>query len=698
MDTKRNDLSIAFPTTYEVLHDKYGKASFDAVIVADDNALTFVHTYRDELFPDTPVIFCGVNDYEDNRVRRPWLTGVVEAQDYFGIIDLALQIDPGRSHFYVVSDHTLTGRAMLKGVRQVMPLFKDRARFTELVGPPVAEMQQVLKTLPADAVVLYLSYYKLQDGTLLTLQSSIDTVLTSSSAPVYSPVPDHIHMGVVGGVMLSARLQGEVAASLSGRVLEGVSPADLPLVTDSPNVIMVNYKVLKRFNYALSRVPAEAQVLNQPFSIWKTHRTTVIIVLVLGGLQFAVIVLLIANMRRRVLAEKSMKAARDLVLNIINSMPSVLVHVDSAGNIVSMNASALAMVGKDEDDIKGLSLTDVFPHLARHAERVLNAIDTGAALKLQRASIVLEGEPRYFDIETYPLREQEIGEGGGAVVRIDDVSDAVQMETVIIQTEKMLSLGGLAAGMAHEINNPLGGILQGAQNIERRVSPGLPANMKAAEKVGCDLSKVYAYLEERGILRLLQGIRDSGARAAEIVSHMLDFSRGEASRRTLVDMHKLVNNALELARNDYDLRSHYDFMQVACRVDTEPDMPLVPCRSSEIEQVLFNLFKNAAQAMASMERPLSEAVLNVRIFTRDGQAVIEVEDNGPGLDPVTRTRVFEPFFTTKGPRVGTGLGLSVSYFIITRNHGGSFTVESELGKGACFIISIPLAERADEDV
>jgi signal transduction histidine kinase len=120
--------------------------------------------------------------------------------------------------------------------------------------------------------------------------------------------------------------------------------------------------------------------------------------------------------------------------------------------------------------------------------------------------------------------------------------------------------------------------------------------------------------------------------------------------------------------------------------------------ATEIEQVVLNLLRNAAQAMAERENDSTGAHIDLRLYRQSGMAVIEVEDNGPGMDSEKLKRVFEPFFTTKEVGSGTGLGLSVSYFIITNNHGGTMEASSEPGMGACFTIRLPMTLEAGSDV
>ena len=122
-----------------------------------------------------------------------------------------------------------------------------------------------------------------------------------------------------------------------------------------------------------------------------------------------------------------------------------------------------------------------------------------------------DGETRYADVMVYPLLANGMA---GAVIRIDDITNRVRIEQMMVQTEKMMSVGGLAAGMAHEINNPLSGVLQSSQNIQRRISAELEANRETAESLGIDLQLVYRYLEERGILEFIESIRQAASRAS----------------------------------------------------------------------------------------------------------------------------------------------------------------------------------------
>ncbi|MCP4699123.1 MAG: response regulator [Gammaproteobacteria bacterium] len=387
-------------------------------------------------------------------------------------------------------------------------------------------------------------------------------------------------------------------------------------------------------------------------------------------------------------AQEELCCLRNLFSNIINSMPSILIAVDVNGLVTQWNREAERMTGVPATEAQGLMLAVVFPQLAREMEKVKQAIRSQEPQKETKVPCGHSDKMRFADITVYPLVNHGVE---GAVIRVDDVTERVRIEEVMIQSEKMLSVGGLAAGMAHEINNLLAGILQNIQVMHNRISGDLPKNREVAEACGVSMETIESYMTQRGLLSMIESVKESGKRAGKIVNDMLNFSRKSASGFLPHDLGKLLDTTVELASKDYDLKKKHDFRQIEIVREYAAAMSNVPCEASEIQQVFLNLLKNGAQAMIDRQdkNGLPPRFI-LRVMPDRGMARVEIEDNGPGMDEITRKRVFEPFFTTKSVGVGTGLGLSVSYFIITENHGGTIEVESVHGKGAKFIIKLPL--------
>jgi len=378
---------------------------------------------------------------------------------------------------------------------------------------------------------------------------------------------------------------------------------------------------------------------------------------------------------------------RSFLANIINSIPSILVCIDSATIVTQWNLQAEKLTGITAENTSGKTVAEVLPMLKGMLGKIQRVVFGNQGQENFRLDTHDKGHDRYLDVTVSPLLGQK---DRGAVIRIDDITETVKLGEMISHSEKMLSVGGLAAGMAHEINNPLAGMMQNAQLVLNRLTMDLPANHKAAEEAGVTIAAIRDYMGRRDILPRIDNINIAGIHAAKIVENMLSFAKKGDSIKSECSMTSLIEKTLKLAQNHYNLKKKYDFQQIKIEHEVEPDFPMVVCEESKIIQVVFNIIQNAAEAMHQGEKSIKKPTLIFRLNRDKGMARIEIEDNGPGMDEETRKRVFEPFYTTKPEGVGTGLGLSVSYFIITENHGGEIVVESRPGSGTKFIIFLPL--------
>jgi len=394
------------------------------------------------------------------------------------------------------------------------------------------------------------------------------------------------------------------------------------------------------------------------------------------------------DMTKRKQAEQLLRQSEEKFSKVFSMAPYgvSIVRLEDAV-VLDANRAFETLTGHPRERILGRPSTDfgIWHEPARRAEFIARIQSEGLVVdygfQLRRADGALRSAM---------ASGQRLDIAGEAcfINLIRDVTELKLVQQTMVQTEKMLSLGGLAAGMAHEINNPLGIIFQSTMGVQRRLDPALEGNRQEAANLGLNLEDMTEYLRRRNILRYLEGIREAGERAAGIVRNMLRFSRRSDSGMADQDLEGVVRHAISLAENDYDLRKHYDFKRIRIEYDLQPGMPPVPCQPSEIEQVLLNLLRNAAQAMIEAGTP--RPVIRLRAWVESGHAVLEISDNGPGIPKERQNRVFEPFYTTKKVGEGTGLGLSVSYFIVTTTHRGSLVVASEPGQGARFTLRLPL--------
>lgn len=395
----------------------------------------------------------------------------------------------------------------------------------------------------------------------------------------------------------------------------------------------------------------------------------------------------------RILAEMNLMELQQQLNSIINSMPSALIAIDENLTVTQWNDKATDLSETKRRRAIGKRVTQVFPMLAKQTVWIKQVWIQGNIGTLHNIEQVIDDRVRQFDITLYPLVDAK---EKSAVIRVDDVTEKYHMEEAIVQSEKIMSLGGMAAGMAHEINNPVSAIVQNAQNIERRFDPTLPVNQKVASECGIDLTQLDAYLEKRKIKTFLGNISQSGHRASSIVTNMLQFSRSnEITLRPCV-ISEILSNSINIALTEDTLITGMEQGDFELNIDQNFLAPqtIVQGIFSELEQVLLNLIKNAAYAINERKNTLNdidEGIIDIQQYVENDQCIIRVSDNGLGMNSGTEKRVFEPFFTTKEVGTGTGLGLSVSYFIITSHHHGRLHVESHLGAGSTFVISLPIA-------
>ena len=412
--------------------------------------------------------------------------------------------------------------------------------------------------------------------------------------------------------------------------------------------------------------------------------------------------------------------------SILESMPSVVIGVDPELFITRWNRAAELMTGITHDNAIGRQLIQCYTALPFQTNLIHSAIAERRSRTLDAIQVPAHSNNTanghnakniYVSAVIYPLTS-----GGltGAVVRIDDITQRIKLENMLVQDEKLLSMGRMAAGLAHEINNPLAAIIQGAQTIERRLLEDIDANKQQAQAQNLSFEAIRDYAQHRQVDQLLANIKEAGERAANIVKTMLDFSHSSQIEHAPFDVAAMVKNAVTIAEQDFPLHlrsqvkihikpvAHSETLenQDSNKQSNENNLPQALGSINEVQQVAINLLRNAAQAVGECENDEENndyvPHIAVTIHMTPTLALIDINDNGPGIPDDLRAQIFEPFFTTKEIGSGTGLGLAVSYFIMTEHHRGSLDLlpsktkidaaGNTVASGTTFRISLPLAD------
>ena len=385
---------------------------------------------------------------------------------------------------------------------------------------------------------------------------------------------------------------------------------------------------------------------------------------------------------------------------VIQNMNSALLVVDLEERITFANAIARRLFGPALDPSRANPLSELFPDHA--PEQMLVARTLREGLRFRGAETVAIGrEDRRIPVAVScaPLTDAE-GRRVGAVALLQDLTEMKQLQRQVLQTEKMASIGQLAAGVAHEINNPMGfihaNLAQMSEYLDdlRRVWSQVEVLRKAAaagepEALGAALSafdEVVEGVEADFVLSdLAQAIRESqegSERIRHIIQDLRAFSHHDPAEKVPADVNECLDSTANIV---WTMMKHSAVLKKDYR-----ELPPIECYPMQLKQVFMNLIVNAYQAIEAKPDAGAEP-REIHLETRlcpEG-VIVRVRDTGIGIDRAQLERIFDPFFTTKDVGVGTGLGLSTSYSIV-RRHGGRIRVESEPGVGSTFEVLLPV--------
>ncbi len=349
---------------------------------------------------------------------------------------------------------------------------------------------------------------------------------------------------------------------------------------------------------------------------------------------------------------------------ILDALPVSIYVIDRDYRIVTWNRHReIGVQGIPRDSVIG---RDVFQVLAKYPQGRLRqeferAFLTGQLERIEQRTTDDNGAPKHWMVSKIPMRDRETDEITHVITVGEDITMRVEAIHAVGRAEKLAAVGRLAAGVVHEINNPLATISACAESLESRVEEGVFGESE-------EVSDLHEYL---GL------IRSEAFRCKSITNGLLDFSRGRTGNRFEIDISEVIKSSARLITHQKRGEN------IKIKLELEEEMPLVNADEGQIQQAVIALATNAIDAMPD------GGTLTFRASSQNNRVVIEIQDTGIGIASDELSKIFEPFYTTKEVGKGTGLGLAVCYGIITE-HGGRVSVRSNIGVGTTFSIYLPI--------
>ncbi|WP_158247131.1 ABC transporter substrate binding protein [Geothermobacter hydrogeniphilus] len=684
LDSKRSPPKKQFPRFARYLAEKYHGQRFSVIITSDDNALSFALRYREQLFPDAPIVFCGVNNLGSRHLEKESaITGVAEEVDILGTLRLALKLFPDTETIALVSDSTPTGRIMLRRALKIRDKLPDSIRFHMLSELTAEELQEGLRNLPRQSIVLNLSFWRDRHQRTFNREQSLRFLNENYRGPIFAIWDFTVGYGTLGGLVVDGYRQGQHAARLALQILAGAAPETLAIERESPNTPLFDDRALRRFGIDPDRLPRDAIIRNRPQSFYQRHKTAIWAGAGTVLLQSLVLLLLIANILRRRLAEKKLATSEANFRQLIEDSPNPIRVTRLGGNIDFVNRRFTEVFGYTRDDLPNMDawFDKAYPDdddrkRVRHFwnSQIEQSSSFGNPVEMQEWKVRCKNG----DIRDIEFNHSQLGELGVSIMfdvtrRNRAEQERRALEQKILQAQKLESLGILAGGIAHDFNNLLMGILGCADLTLGKLPPESPVR---------DMVKM---------------IVKSAERAADLTSQMLAYSGKGRFVVETINLNELVEEMAHLLQTVISKTAllRLNLAQVPVLTEADP---------TQLRQVIMNLITNASDAIGKRSGVIS---ITTGVMDADAEYLagsylddnlqpgpftfVEVSDSGAGMGEETRRRIFDPFFTTKF--AGRGLGLAAVLGIV-RSHHGAIRIYSEPGKGTSFKILLPCCTSA----
>jgi PAS domain S-box-containing protein len=396
-------------------------------------------------------------------------------------------------------------------------------------------------------------------------------------------------------------------------------------------------------------------------------------------------------------AEEALQNSERRYRQFTEGSQDAIVVANQRGEITLFNAAAQKTFGYSEPEILGQPVTVLMPgeFQESHREGFARYLATRKARVVGR-TVELRGRRKNGEIFhlDLTLTALDLPEGVSFLAAIRDTTERHRMQARVMQSEKMASLGMMSAGVAHEINNPLGFVANNLAVLDRDIKglktllDAYEASHEAIRTTQPDVARKIAHVAEeidlaylsQNLDRILESTRQGVKRVADIVQNLKNFARVDRTAIDRVDIHDAIKTSLEMIQGRLTRRN----IIVEERFGK---LPPVACSPAQLNQVFLNLLVNAMQAIEATRRPTGRIEISTR--AEDGQVIIEIADDGCGIPPEAVSKIFDPFFTTKKIGEGTGLGLSITHSIV-QDHNGEIEVESKPDVGTRFRVILPI--------
>jgi signal transduction histidine kinase/ABC-type uncharacterized transport system substrate-binding protein len=706
MDWKNYPTEDNLNNTYNNLKYKYSNRKIDVVITTDDAALDFSLKNRDEIFPDTPIIFCGVNEQGISKVTKGYsrVTGVKETVDPESIIKDALILFPDINEVYVLFDSTESGISTGEITIDAIKSVKQSIKINKLNDKSAKEIFDEVGHAADNSIVLITTYYVDPHGVALGFEDFSRLVSENSRVPVFHLYDFGLNNGAIGGRMVSGWIQGEAAGKIAVRILEGEDIGQIPIASSKKSDCTFDYHELTKFNIPMERIPDGSTIINKPFSFFETYRNIVSIAAITFSLLILFIIMMaiylgkIGGMKNELEKKhEELKKSDDKLRQQFNELISTQKMLSSSEKrysllfermlnafcvfgpvvnesgklvdvrFVDINPGFKAQLGTTESEIVGKTWLEVFKYPNKNLDIYYDILHTGEARHF---------DTYYSDIDVYYSSN---------AFKISDNQIGVVFNNITEYKQANKEVSILNEELEHRVierTDELQSALNELESFSYTVSHDLKSPLRAIDGYSRILEEDFSFkIGEEG-REIIDHIRHICSDMIEMVSKLLEYS--STSKTDIVK--EEVNIERKFKEIYKELMSANPGRDITLLIETA--LPLVLADKVMIRQAIYNILSNAVKFTNQKDK----AYITVGFTTSAEEYIFHVKDNGAGFDMNYAGRVFGIFqrLHTNDEFEGSGIGLVTVKKIIQR-HGGRVWIEGEVDQGATIYFTLPFS-------
>ncbi|MDX9960706.1 MAG: ABC transporter substrate binding protein, partial [Aliarcobacter sp.] len=668
MDSKRIDTSSYLNNLANLYKEQFQNRKFDLIIVSDNTALDFMIKYHEFLFKDTPVLFCGINDFDSsildvNNIRN-FMSGVAEEVDLEKNFELISKLHPKLKNLLIINDTSTTGYAVKKGLDPIIKKYEKKFNIEYTDDLEINNLKQKVSSLDKEnSVILFVLLFKDTTGKYFTHKQSFAQVKKVSQVPIYGLWDFYLNNGIVGGLLTSAIAQGDAVSKMAIEVLNGKKISDIPILEKSPNVYMFDYNELKKFNLDVSKQIDNPIIINEPSSVYKEHTKffllSIIIILILS----IIVIILKANIQKREKVELELSNRLEFDKVLLDTIPNPIYYKNIEGKFLGCNTSFSNLVNSSKNEIIGKTAFDFFPLnvASKNTQIDQELLNTFATSTSEFTFYTPSNEMKHIILNKAVYKNID-GSVGGIVCIMDDMTERVQQKQFLIQQSKLAEMGDMVAAIAHQWNEPLVELSALVQDIQTSY-----------------------LLNELKDMEVKDFVNDSMIQIKYMSRTLSDFRNflKPSTKKKLFSISKALTEINEIIGKQV----FYSNIQMSFNYKNENEELLIYGYENEFKQVLLNLINNAKNKIVEKDFDYSKkAKIDINIQRTPTHNIIEIADDGGKIDESIIDSIFEPYFSTK-PN-GTGIGLYMAKVIIEDKMRGTITVKND-DNNVIFTIKLP---------